>query len=635
MAESSGFFPDVSGDREYTTDFLARWIASIIGNGVYDGELSVTADGSAMSVALPAGRAWINGYHYRNDGGLTLPIDNADGVLNRKDIIVLRWDVNARNITAQVLKGTPASTATAPSIVRTVEQYDLKIAEISVPAGTTAITQALITDTRLDNTVCGIVTGVVKQVDTTTLYNQIQSDLAGFKATNEAGFATWRDAQQSDYSTWSAAQRTAFDTWLNGIKDVLDADTAGHLLNLVNGKTDKTVPATAGNFAALNGDGTLADSGKKSGDFAAASHAATHHTGGSDPLAPGDIGCLMPRLTVTAPTGSSVTCSRGSTILTATESSGTWVFNLTDYGTWTVAATLNGETSSQSVVVDSVKQYSTALSYIDHTLNNNSWADIHSVSADGANYWSVGDRKAVTLSGTVGTQSISGTYYVFILGFNHNSSIEGNGIQFGGFKTALSGGSDICLVDSKYNNTSTDGGKYFNMNHSSNINTGGWQGCDLRYDVLGSVNSKGTQNAAATTATNPVSNTLMAALPSDLRSVMQPMTKYSDNTGGGNDTASYVSTTIDYLPLLAEFEIFGTRTCANSAEKNYQVQYAYFTNGNSKVKYKHNDTATSAYWWGRSVVSSGTYYFCCVSSSGVADYSNADSSFGISPAFKV
>ena len=101
MAENSGFFASVGGDRKYNADFLARWIASIISNGVYNGELAVAA-GDHMQVIVPAGRAWINGYHYRNDGPLTLPVDNADGVLNRKDIVVLRWDVNARSITAQV-----------------------------------------------------------------------------------------------------------------------------------------------------------------------------------------------------------------------------------------------------------------------------------------------------------------------------------------------------------------------------------------------------------------------------------------------------------------------------------------------------------------------------------------------------
>ncbi|WP_195465382.1 hypothetical protein [Faecalispora jeddahensis] len=212
MAETSGFFASVSGDRKYNTDFLARWVASIISNGVYNGDLGVTAGGSSMAITLPAGRAWINGYHYRNDAAITLPIANADGVLNRKDTIVLRWDVNERSITAQVIKGTFASSPTAPAITRSAEQYDLKLAEISIPAGTTAITQALITDTRLDTAVCGIVTGVIDQVDTTTFYNQIAADLAQFKST-----------QQAD-----------FEVWFDSIKDILDDNTAGNLLNLIN-----------------------------------------------------------------------------------------------------------------------------------------------------------------------------------------------------------------------------------------------------------------------------------------------------------------------------------------------------------------------------------------------------------------
>ena len=221
MAEQSGFFPDVSGDRQYTADFLAQWIASVIGNGVYNGDLAVTAGGN-MQINVPSGRAWINGYHYRNDGALLLNVANADGVLNRKDTVVLRWDINARSITAQILQGTPASNPVAPAIARSVDQFDLKLAEISIPAGTTAITQTLITDTRLDKAVCGIVTGVVQQVDTTTLYNQIAADLAEFKSGNEAGFTAW----------------------FNGIKDILDSSTAGNLLNLINThKADETVHA--------------------------------------------------------------------------------------------------------------------------------------------------------------------------------------------------------------------------------------------------------------------------------------------------------------------------------------------------------------------------------------------------------
>lgn len=284
--------------------------------------------------------------------------------------------------------------------------------------------------------------------------------------------------------------------------------------------------------------------------------------------------------------------------------------------------------SSQSVTVEA--------KFVSSVLNENDWSVIKSVAdaSQGANYWAVGDRKAVTVNGTVGTQAINGTYYVYILGFDHNSSREGTGITFGTFKTALSGGTDICLVDSHYNDYSTGGQKWFNMNHSSNTNSGGWKGCDLRYDVLGSTNSN-NNDAGTTTATSPVSGTLMAALPSDLRAVMKPMNIYTDNTGGGSNTASYVTKSVDYLPLLAEYEIFGTRSYANSAEQNYQAQYQYYKNGNSKVKYRHSSTSSTAYWWERSPYYGSSRHFCSVSTSGDADYNGARYSYGLAPAFRV
>lgn len=284
--------------------------------------------------------------------------------------------------------------------------------------------------------------------------------------------------------------------------------------------------------------------------------------------------------------------------------------------------------SSQSVTVEA--------KFVSSVLNENDWSVIKSVAdaSQGANYWAVGDRKAVTVNGTVGTQAINGTYYVYILGFDHNSSREGTGITFGTFKTALSGGTDICLVDSHYNDYSTGGQKWFNMNHSSNTNSGGWKGCDLRYDVLGSTNSN-NNDAGTTTATSPVSGTLMAALPSDLRAVMKPMTIYTDNTGGGSNTASYVTASVDYLPLLAEFEIFGTRSYANSAEQNYQQQYQYYKNGNSKVKYRHSSTSSTAYWWERSPYCYASAGFCGVGTGGTANGIGARNSYGLAPAFRV
>ena len=285
-------------------------------------------------------------------------------------------------------------------------------------------------------------------------------------------------------------------------------------------------------------------------------------------------------------------------------------------------------------------------------LNDNSWDEIRYASDNdlGASIWSVGATKSVALNGTVGTLELNTTLWAFILGFNHNAALEGNNrIHFGTFKTAQSSGADVGLVDSGYGSGYTDGSKRFNMNHWGNYNYGGWRGCDARYDILGSTDvppqnygaAKTSGNvgydASATCATKPVANTLMAALPSELRAVMKPITKYSDNVGGGSgNVEGNISASVDYLPLLAEFEIYGVRAYANSYEQNKQVQYTYYANGNSKAKFRHNQPTTSAFAFARSPYYIVSSYFCGVGSSGgSASYFLAYTSRALAPAFAV
>lgn len=272
------------------------------------------------------------------------------------------------------------------------------------------------------------------------------------------------------------------------------------------------------------------------------------------------------------------------------------------------------------------------------SLEQASWADIKTLSdADqGANYFSVGDTKSIVLNGTVGTLSLNNlTTYIYIIDFNHNSSVEGTGISFIGFKTAGSNGIDVALCDSYYGSSSTDGSKWFNMNHSGNVNTGGWKSCDFRYDILGSVEAKDQQNATSAAITNPVENTLMAALPSELRAVLKAVTKYTDNTGGGSGSVeANVTATVDYLFLLAEKEIFGSISYANTYEGSHQAQYSYYASA-SKIKYNHSSTSSAVSWWERSPIASYSDYFCRVSTSGSAVHTSAQYSFGLSPAFVV
>lgn len=296
-------------------------------------------------------------------------------------------------------------------------------------------------------------------------------------------------------------------------------------------------------------------------------------------------------------------------------------------------------------------QFEEASAYI-----TDSWETISQRSAAGAaaNYYSVGDCKPIELNGTMGTLTLDHeTVYVYILGFNHNSTYEPNGITFGGFKTAPTDGKDICLIDSHYNSNNTTGLKWFNMNHRKGNsehchNYGGWKSCDMRYDILGSTDTApsgyGAQattsnvgyDASSTCATSPVANTLMSCLPSDLRAVMKPMTKYTNNVGNRSNTSENVTASIDYLPLLAEYEIFGARSYANQYEQNKQAQYAYYADGNnSKVKYMHSSTGSTAYWWERSPYYNDSNSFCYVGSNGSANGNYAKGSYGVAPIFLV
>ena len=331
-------------------------------------------------------------------------------------------------------------------------------------------------------------------------------------------------------------------------------------------------------------------------------------------------------ITVNVDSGASVTLKKGGTTIATKTSNGTAVFTVTETGAYTVTATKNGQTTSGSVnVVSGTTSYSLTLSFVSSTLNNNEWSVIKSVSdaGQGANYWSIGDRKAVTLNGTVGKLSLSNvTTYAFIIGFNHNASVEGsNRIHFQLAKTALSGGTDVCLCDSSYNSTVSTTG-YFSMN-SSRTNSGGWASSQMRTNICG-------------TSLSSYSGTIIAVIPAALRAVLKSVTKYTDNTAnGGGSTASYVTATTDYFFLLSEFEVFGSISYGNTNEKNKQAQYAYYSAGNSKIKYKHDGTSTAAMWWLRSPIASNSTIFVFVYAGGTVDGGYANFSLGFAPGFCV
>lgn len=307
-------------------------------------------------------------------------------------------------------------------------------------------------------------------------------------------------------------------------------------------------------------------------------------------------------------TGATVTATLGSKTVTGVSVGGQARLKIPKEGKWTVSATSGTKVSiPQEISVPATVD----ITLVSPELNDASWAEIKQISdaGNGANFWSVGDCKEVTMNGKVsdGLTLTNYSAWVFIIGFNHNAEREGNGITFQGFK-ATKNGTPVCLTDSGYNSTKTSG-TWFNMNNENN-SAGGWGACLMRKNVM------------------PL---IKAAFPAELRAVIKPSTIFTTQ-GNGNGACT---ATEDDVFLLAEYEVFGARTYASTQEQNYLKQYSYYSAGNSKKMYKHNNTATAAHWRERSPRSDDYRIFCIVGDNGGANYAGAYYSYGVSPCFKV
>lgn len=245
MAITSGFFNSINGDRKYDARQIGMYLGKVVSSGVFPNpstNLQVTAAGG-MNIQVHPGRAMIDGHWMDNDGVHVITLEDADIALARMDAVVMRLDENdgARAIGLEVKKGSPSAAPVSPVMVREGYVQEYCLALIYVPPtkndGTQEIIQANITDTRPDTSVCGWITSLIQQVDTSTLFMQ------------------WQDAYQRFYD----ASGVEFTAWLDGIKEQLGDSVVGALTSAIadlqSGKTDKTVSNTmAEAIASLQSD---------------------------------------------------------------------------------------------------------------------------------------------------------------------------------------------------------------------------------------------------------------------------------------------------------------------------------------------------------------------------------------------
>lgn len=362
----------------------------------------------------------------------------------------------------------------------------------------------------------------------------------------------------------------------------------------------------------------------------------------------GTVG-VPPQIIATIPSGSSVTCKCGSKTLTAT-STGTVTFNLTGYGTWVVTATKDGQTATESVIVDDVKQYKISLSYFSATLKVTSDPGAVVTATNGTKTFSGTVPTSGVLSLTItasGTYTVTATksgettdpvsvaittsgqtYSVECLFFNSvlfkntwaqiaKASAAGKASQLwsvGDTKDITVGSETLTLVIMGFNHDDlASGGKAgitFGMKNlmattrrmnASNTNSGGFTGSEM-YSWL--------------------QNTLLPTLPSDLQAVLKSVNK---KTSAGSQSST-INTNSMKLFLFSEIEIFGSTTCSKAGEGS---QYSYFATAANRTKYLSNGSGSADWWWERSPCGSYFHAFCGVDVNGNASSHSANSTNGV------
>lgn len=252
MAITYGFFNSVDGDRTYDADQMSKYFDGLVSDGVYEsvgGALQVLAmSGGGMAVNVSTGRGLISCKWLSNDTVLTLDITQSHPTLNRWTAVVLRLDKINRLMEITTKDGTAASNPIKPSMQKDSSITELCLAYIYVAAGVTSISQANISDQRGTN-LCGFVTGLIEQVDTSELFLQWQTAFDNYYAEMTEAFDDWFSTltSQLNVNTYIQEYNKNVTIGTSGATNVVALDMTGYTYSAddiiyvyVNGLYDTT-----------------------------------------------------------------------------------------------------------------------------------------------------------------------------------------------------------------------------------------------------------------------------------------------------------------------------------------------------------------------------------------------------------
>lgn len=204
MSLTYGFFNSSNGDRKYNADQMSEYFDGLVSNGVYEnvGDALLVTASEDLTVNVGTGRAIINCKWVKNSAALGIVLEQAHPTYNRYDAIVVRLNYTNRNFEITYKKGTAASSPEKPTMQRDATMYEICLAYVYIAAAATSISQADITDMRASS-ICGWVTGLIDQVDTSTLFLQYQTA----------------------YENYYAEMTEEFDDWFSTLTDELNVNT--------------------------------------------------------------------------------------------------------------------------------------------------------------------------------------------------------------------------------------------------------------------------------------------------------------------------------------------------------------------------------------------------------------------------
>lgn len=270
MSLTSGFFDSVNHDRKYNTLQMSSIFDGIIRDGVFMSiadKLMVDAE-SGMTIVAKPGRAWFNHTWTLNDAKLPLVVEQSELILDRIDAVVL--EVNSsqavRANAIKMVKGTPSADPQKPSLTKSLDVNQYPLAYVSVKHGVTVINQVDITNA-VGTSECPFVTGILETMNIDALVAQWKSEWEVWINQMKQNGEDWQEQVESEFEAWSTQQKEdftqfvqqfeatmqifqtnseeAFNKWFESVKDILDDNTAGNLLNIINELKDGLPNATA------------------------------------------------------------------------------------------------------------------------------------------------------------------------------------------------------------------------------------------------------------------------------------------------------------------------------------------------------------------------------------------------------